>query len=366
MAAPRLEIDLNKIHYNAQALVARLAKQGISIMGVTKAALGSIEIANTLLEAGIAELGDSRIENIKTMRLSASNPLIKKTSMTLVRSPMLSQLAQVVEYADISFNTEIAVIKKLSLEAQRQGCIHQVLLMVELGDLREGIMPEDLIDTVREVLGLPHILLKGIGANLACRSGVSPDAANMAKLSELADRIEATFNLKLDVVSGGNSANLQWALNDKEAKIGRINNLRLGEAILLGCETLQRQPLKGLYTDAITLIAEVIESKVKPSKPTGTIAQAAFGEVQPSIDRGKVKQIILAIGRQDIDPDGLQAPTGIEILNASSDHLVAESTKDDLVIGQEITFQINYSALLCAMTSPFVSKHFIKPLWVRH
>lgn len=231
--------------------------------------------------------------------------------------------------------------------------------MVELGDLREGIMPEDLIDTVREVLGLPHILLKGIGANLACSSGVSPDAANMAKLSELAECIEATFNLKLDVVSGGNSANLQWALNDKEAKIGRINNLRLGEAILLGCETLQRQPLKGLYTDAITLIAEVIESKVKPSKPTGTIAQAAFGEVQPSIDRGKVRQIILAIGRQDIDPDGLQAPAGIEILNASSDHLVAESTKSDLVIGQEITFQINYSALLCAMTSPFVSKHFI-------
>lgn len=121
MAAPRLEIDLNKIHYNAQALVARLAKQSISIMGVTKAALGSIEIANTLLEAGIAELGDSRIENIKTMRLCAGNSLINKTSMTLVRSPMLSQLAQVVEYADISFNTEIAVIKNYHLKLRNRG-----------------------------------------------------------------------------------------------------------------------------------------------------------------------------------------------------------------------------------------------------
>ena len=118
------------------------------------------------------------------------------------------------------------------------------------------------------------------------------------------------------------------------------------------------QPLEGLYTDAITLIAEVIESKVKPSQPTGDIAQTAFGDTQSVIDRGNVRQAILAIGRQDIDPCGLQAPAGIEILGTSSDHLVVESTKDDLFVGQQITFQIDYSALLRAMTSPFVSKHF--------
>lgn len=212
MAAPRLEIDLEKIHHNAYELVTRLNKQGISVTGVTKATLGSTEITNALLQAGVSSLCDSRIENIKAIRLTADAILMKQVPMILIRSPMLSQIEQVVKYADASCNTEIDVIKKLSIEAQKKGCTHQVLLMVELGDLREGIMPEDLIDTVREVINLPHILLKGIGTNLACRSGVAPDTANMDKLATLAEGIEKTFNLQLDIISGGEFSQLTVGL----------------------------------------------------------------------------------------------------------------------------------------------------------
>jgi len=358
MASPRLEIDLDKIYHNAYELVMRLAKNNISVTGVTKAALGSVEIADTLLRAGVNGLGDSRIGNIKAMRLADKDALTKDAMMMLIRSPMLSEVKQVVMYADISCNTEIEVIRKLSLEACKQGRTHQILLMVELGDLREGIMPEDLIDTVREVLSLPNILFKGIGTNLACRSGVSPDATNMAELSMLADNIEMAFGLTIDTVSGGNSANLQWALSGHVGHAGRINNLRLGEAILLGCETLHRRPINGLYTNAIILVTEVIESKLKPSQSSGDIAETAFGEAKTIIDRGVVRQAILAIGRQDIDPCGLKAPAGIEMLDASSDHLIVESADNNLCVGEEMIFQINYSALLRAMTSPFVSKYF--------
>jgi predicted amino acid racemase len=197
-------------------------------------------------------------------------------------------------------------------------------------------------------------MLVGIGTNLACRSGVSPDAKNMAELSALADAIEATFGINLNIVSGGNSGNLLWALSG--ADTGRINNLRLGESLLLGRETLHRQAIEGLHTDAITLIAEVIESKVKPSQPWGEIAQSAFGEMPLAADRGDISQTILAIGRQDTDPDGLHPPAGIEILGASSDHLIVDSGRDHLPIGSEITFQLNYSALVRTMTSPFVTK----------
>ena len=349
MSAPRLEIDLRKIHHNARTLVERLGKRGISVTGITKATLGSAEIAATLLDAGVKRLGDSRIENIEAMRSALS-----AAEMTLIRSPMLSQAKRVVMSADVSCNTEIEVIKKLSLEAQKAGRTHGVILMVELGDLREGIMPEDVTDTVRETLSLPNIDFKGIGTNLACRSGVSPDSRNMTMLSELANSIEATLGLSIDIVSGGNSANLEWALSG--AEIGRINDLRLGEAILLGCETLHRQPIDGLHTDAITLCAEVIEAKVKPSKPSGIIAQTAFGEAPPVTDRGLVTQSILAVGQQDIDPSGLQAPTGINVLGASSDHLILESDELKLSVGTEVTFQLNYSALVRAMTSPFIGK----------
>jgi predicted amino acid racemase len=64
MPAPRLEIDLGKIYHNACTLVERLASRGISVTGVTKATLGSPEIAATLLQAGVGALGDSRIENL--------------------------------------------------------------------------------------------------------------------------------------------------------------------------------------------------------------------------------------------------------------------------------------------------------------
>jgi len=349
MPTPRLEIDLEKIHHNAGILVKRLAKRGISVTGVTKATLGSVEIADALLRAGVSALGDSRIENIEAMRL-AKVP----AEMTLIRSPMLSQVERVIMYADVSLNSEIEVIRQLSRAAQKVHRTHGIILMVELGDLREGIMPDDLIETVGETLSLPNIVLKGIGTNLACRCGVSPDASNMAELSALADLIETTFDLKLEIISGGNSANLEWALSGAET--GRINDLRLGEAILLGCETLHRQPIKDLFTDAVTLVAEVIETKVKPSQPSGTIAQTAFGEASPVTDRGLVSQSILAIGRQDIDPHGLLAPDGIEIMGASSDHLILVSDNCDLSVGSEVAFQLNYSALVRAMTSPFVTK----------
>jgi predicted amino acid racemase len=349
LTAPRLKIDLGKIHHNAVTLVHRLSVRGISVTGVTKAALGSPALAKTLLRAGVNAIGDSRIKNLQRMRCSEV-----RASMVLLRSPMCSQVKEVVAYADVSYNTELEVIRRLSSAAKEAGRMHGVVLMVELGDLREGIMPDDLLMTARETLRFPNISLRGIGTNLACRSGVIPDAGNMAELSALAGSVESSLGRTLDIVSGGNSANLNWALGD--SKVGRINNLRLGESILLGCEPLYRKPIEGLSTDAFTLFAEVIESKAKPSSPRGEMAQTAFGKKPHEADRGEIRQTIVALGRQDTDPDGLLPPQGHRILGASSDHLILDSGQTMYAPGEEISFQLNYSALMRSMTSPFVAK----------
>jgi len=346
---PRLAIDLGKIEHNAHTLVTRLARSGISVMGVTKAVLGDPEIASAFFRTGVSGLGDSRIENIETMRRAGI-----RSEITLIRTPMLSQIDRVVRHADMSFNTELDVISALSSAAQKSNKTHGVVLMIELGDLREGIMPGDMLKTVEALRRLPNIVFKGIGANLACLSGISPSVANMTELSELANSIDAKFGPITDIVSGGNSANIEWALSG--ADTGRINNLRLGEAILFGREALHRQPIDGLHQDAITLIAEVIETKIKPSLPWGNVAQNAFGEINHSSDRGPTSRAIVAIGRQDIDPTGISPPPGFEILGASSDHLVLDVSSGHVCVGDEIPFQINYSAFLRAMTSPFVAK----------
>lgn len=350
MTAPRLEIDLDRIHHNARTLVERLAARGIAVTAVTKATLGSPEVARVLVAAGVSAIGDSRIENIERMRRAGID-----ARMVLIRSPMLSQAGRVVASADASLNTELVVVERLSAAAGAQGKVHGIVLMVELGDLREGILPVDLDDVVDTTLRLPHVALQGIGTNLACQSGVAPDDRNMAELSALAAAVEAKFGVHLSIVSGGNSANLDWATGCDD--VGRINDLRLGESVLLGREPLHRRPIEGLDTTAFTLVAEVIEAKMKPTRAWGEIGQTAFGVRPPASDQGDTARTIVALGRQDVDPAGLDGP-GVEVLGASSDHLVLDTGSSLPAIGSELRFQPNYSALLAAMTSPFVTKVF--------
>ena len=348
MSAPRLEIRLDRIEQNARVLVARLGARGIGVTGVTKATLGSPEVAAALLRAGVSGLGDSRVENLAGLGPGAHR--------TLLRSPMCSQAEEVVEHAEASCNTELDVLAALSAAAVARGRTHGVLLMVELGDLREGILPRDLEGVARRARGLPNLVVRGIGTNLACQSGAAPGEANMAELSALAAGVESALGARIDIVSGGNSANLDWAAATPD--VGRVNDLRLGESILLGREPMHRRPVPGLHLDAFTLIGEVIESKDKPSRAWGEINQTAFGATPAAPDRGTRGRAIVALGRQDADPEGLTPPTGLEIAGASSDHLVLDAGDARPAVGEEIGFGVNYSALLAAMTSPFVARSY--------
>lgn len=365
MTAPRIEIHLDRIQHNATILVDRLRGLGISVTGVTKATSGSPEVAAVLVAAGVTSIGESRIENVERLRRSGLS-----SHVTLIRSPMLSQVGRVVANADVSMNTEPTVIDALSGAAVAQERRHGVILMVELGDLREGILPADLAAVARRTVTLPGLELVGIGTNLACLSGVVPDSANMSRLSSLADALTLDLGRELAVVSGGNSANLDWAHGS--AGVGRIDDLRLGESILLGREPLRRDPIDGLRLDAFTLVGEVIEAKAKDRRPTGTVAQAAFGSAPDSgpnagpdaaggTGPGTGTRVIVALGHQDVDPDGLTAPSGMTILGAGSDHLVLDSGTHTPPAGSELRFQVDYRALLRAMTSPFVDQVLVGP-----
>ena len=349
MLTPRIEIDLDKIAHNAKNLRELYGSKGIQVIGVTKAVCGNPNIANVLVKSGINILADSRIENIRRMRNAGV-----EAQFLLLRTPSLSQAEAVVKYADMSLNTEPAVIKRLSKYAIDCDRIHKIVLMVELGDLREGVMRSALDSTVQQVLELENIELIGIGTNLACFGGVKPDEEKMRCLSSITRDVEERFRLNLEFVSGGNSANYDWFTSTQD--VGRINNLRLGESIYLGCETLNRKPISGLYTDAFSLVTEVIESKTKPSVPYGAVGQDAFGNVPAFQDRGHIRRVILGIGLQDVLTSGLTPRMDVEIIGASSDHIVLDAKDIDLNVGDELEFGLNYGALLAAMTSPYVNK----------
>lgn len=347
---PRIEISLSQIRENTKKLSELYMQKGISLMGVTKAVLGEPSIAKAMIQGGVKFIADSRIENIQKMKSAGIS-----TQFVLLRTP-LSQAESIVKNADISLNTEIETLKKLSYHAKGQNKIHQVIIMVELGDLREGILPCDLPQLVRKTLSLPHIKIIGIGCNLACYGGIKPDDKNMRELSELVDLLEKEFHFDLEIISGGNSANFEWFKSSQD--VGRVNNLRLGESILLGCETVGRKVIPGLHTGAFQLIAEVIESKRKASVPLGEICQDAFGNVPGFLDRGDHQRVIIALGRQDVQVSNLKSNNKLKMIGSSSDHMILDGENHNLEVGDEIRFSLDYSGLLATMTSPFVIKQF--------
>jgi predicted amino acid racemase len=347
MPTPRIEIDLGKIAHNTRRLIELYGSKGIRIGAVTKAVCGNPAIAAVLVDAGIGILADSRIANIRKMRDAGI-----EARFLLLRTPFLSQAEDVVRYADLSLNSDLSVIRELSRFALMQRTKHRIILMVELGDLREGLMPADVPVAVEAILELDGIELAGIGANLACFGGIKPDMAKMGQLSLIATELEAQFGLSLPFVSGGNSANYEWFMSNKD--VGRINNLRLGESILLGCETLHRNPIPGLFTDAFTLIAEVIEATIKPSLPYGEVCQDVSGKVPEFRDLGPMRRAILGVGLQDVLVAGLTPRAEIEVLGASSDHIIMNTGNIAYIAGDEVAFDLNYGALLSAMTSPYV------------
>jgi len=351
IVTPRIEIDLGKIAHNAKTLNKLYGSKGISITGVTKVVCGDPKIADVLVKSGISILADSRIDNIRKMRKAGI-----QAQFLLQRTPIPSQTELVVRYADVSLNTELSVIKGLSRSAVKQGITHKIILMVELGDLREGLLPSDLENTVKEIIVLKGIEFVGVGTNLACFGGIEPDEEKMEYLSTIVKNIEEKFGLTLEFVSGGNSANYSWFISTKD--IGKINNLRLGESIFLGCETLYRKHIPNLFTDAFTLITEVIESKIKPSVPYGNIHQDAFGNTPKFQDRGQIKRAILGVGLQDVLVSGLTPMLDIDILGASSDHIIVDAKQIELNVGNGVSFNLNYGALLSSMTSPYVIKKY--------
>jgi predicted amino acid racemase len=349
---PRIEIELDKLIYNARKLTALYGSKGIRVTAVIKGACGSHRITRALFNSGIHSFGDSHIANIQKMREGGL-----EAQFILIRSPMPSEVERVVEFADISLNSEISVIRLLADHATQRGKIHRIILMIELGDLREGILPSDVESVVKETIGMPGVKLAGVGTNLACFGGVRPTEANMRELSAIAGNLQDKYGIKFEVVSGGNSANYQWFVSTPD--VGLVNHLRIGEAMLLGCDTLTRERIPGLYTDAFTLVAEVIELKTKPSRPYGEIAQDAFGHVPLFEDKGNMRRAILAIGRQDVDISAIKPRIKVNILGASSDHLILEVKGQDLEVGAEVRFDVGYSALLRAMMSPYVEKVYL-------
>ncbi len=355
MHKARVIIDLDKITHNSRIMVSQCARAGMLVVGVVKAVCGSPQVARAMLAGGVEWLADSRVENLDGLRQAGiEQPLM------LLRIPHLGEVEQVVRAADISLNSELITIRTLGQAAVRQNGVHQIILMVDVGDLREGVMPSDVIPVVREILGVPGIKLVGLGTNIGCYGGLVATEENTTTITSLATTIREKLGVDLPYMSGGNTRTS--VLLDEGRMPSGHHHLRLGESILLGNYTLPERVIADCYQDAFILQAPIVELKVKPSRPQGIIAQDAFGQIPVFQDKGPRQRAITAVGRQDLGAGWLEPmDRGVDLLGASSDHLIVDvsDAERDLAIGSVLSFRLDYGSLVGLMTSPYVEKLYL-------
>jgi len=353
MSYPRLEVSLGKIRHNTRKIIELCSAYGIQAVGVPKVSCGSIEITQAMVDGGVSIIADSRLENLREFKE------IKAEKM-LLRLPMISRVGEVIEYADMSLNSELRTIKCLSDEAMKRSKIHRIILMIDVGDLREGIFEEDeVINSVESILKYKGVKLIGLGTNLSCFGGIIPNIENLNKLITLKEKIETKFNIPIDIMSGGNSSSFHLIQNGQIP--AGINQLRIGTSILLGIVEITNTRIKDTYCDAFKLTVEIIEIKDKPSKPIGEIGIDAFGNKPSFEDIGIRKRAICAVGKQEIDVDWMiPIDSDIKILGGSSDHLILDITNCSQLyeVGGKVSFILNYVAILKAMTSKYVAKYY--------
>jgi len=347
---PVLTIDLDVIEANVRALVDECAAHGLRVTGVTKAVGGQPDVAEAMVRGGVTAIGDSRLEHLaKLQRRQLGVPLV------LLRVPERSRAEDVVAVVDVSLNSDLTVLAALSDAAVRRRVVHEVVVMVDLGDLREGVMAHDVLSFVAAASMLPGVRVVGVGTNHACFGGVIPTALNIGRLAALAGEVERVLGHRLRIVSGGNSSALRLIASGQMPP--RVNEVRLGEAILLGRETVERQPWPGLRQDAVRLTAEVIELRRKPTVSKGPRGLDALGNRPSFTDRGMVDHALVDLGAVDVEVSALQpVDPGIEILGATSDYMVLDVTAAHgaLRVGDTIAFAPGYAALATAATSPYV------------
>ena len=347
---PRIVIDRDKLRNNCTQIVKHCEARGIAVAGVIKGAGGLPEIARLYRSCGAAQLATSRLEQMELWRREGiPGPYM------LLRVPGLSELPEVARLADYSLQSDATTLDALNSVCAEQGVTHRVIVMADLGDLREGFWDKtEMVEVCCHVeQGLDHLHLAGVGVNLGCYGAVKPTPENMEQLVDIARAVEARIGRQLEIVSGG--ATSSYTLVHWGTMPQGINHLRIGETALLA-KDLQVDwgisDMDYLLRGTMRLEAEIVELRKKPTHPVGETVIDAFGNRPTFVDRGMRLRALAAFGRADVGQVEtlLCREPGMTVIGGSSDHCIldVEDCPRALRVGDVVSFDLSYSHMLYA------------------
>lgn len=353
-----ITLDSKKLKENYTYLENLFKKKDIQWAVVTKLLCGNKDYLSEVLKLNVKQLCDSRVTNLKIIK--SIRPDIETI---YIKPPAKRAIKGVVKYADISMNTQIRTIKMLSEEAQRQQKIHKIIVMIELGELREGVMREDFIRFYEEIFNSLNIEVVGIGANLSCLYGIRPSHDKLIQLSLYEQLIEAKFDKQIQYVSGGSSVTIPLIFQGLLP--AGINHFRVGETLFFGTDVYHDSVITDMHNNVFRLYAEIIEINEKPLIPTGKTGTNLEGKTFEFDEtlRGKTGcRAILDIGLLDVEGEHIKpVDESIEIVGMSSDMIVmdmGENTKN-YKVGDVIEFKPDYMGVLKILNSRYVDKKII-------
>ena len=343
---PQLTLDLDAIGSATHTLAERLSARGIELVGVTKAVDGEPAVGRAMLEAGCAGLADSRLPALGRLAAHALGPLI------LLRAPQPHEVATAARVADRVLLCDPATAADLGRHAP--GPPVELLLTVDLGDRREGVLPGQAGEAAGRLAGLPGTVLAGISVNFACLSGQLPSVELFRAAEDVLAAIAGSVALDAPLLSLGGSCCLQH-LAAFEPRFR--TEIRSGGGPLYGYDFVSGAAIEGLERFDPVLSATVLESFFKPPAPPGAGGFDAFGHVpDTALPQEPAWHTLVALGRRDCEPAGLRPLLdGAWIAGMTSDVGVL-ITPRELRPGETVEFAVDYDALVRAVTSPYVSQ----------
>ncbi|MDP8233102.1 MAG: alanine racemase [Candidatus Zophobacter franzmannii] len=353
-----LSMDKEKLKHNFEHLNQIFSQNDIQWAIVSKVLCGNHDFLKQLIEIGTNQICDSRLTNLEMIK--QINP---KVETIYIKPPSLLDIEDIVKYADITINTELETIEALSIEAKRQKVKHKVIIMIEMGELREGVVREEFIDFYKHVFELDSIDVVGIGANFSCLYGVLPNPDKLIQLCLYEQLIEAKFDRQIPFVSGGSSVVIPLIFNKTLPK--GINHFRVGETLFFGQDIYNNRAMKNMHKDIFTLHAEIIELAEKPMVPDGEMGTNVEGKsfTFENDDLGKKSyRAILNLGLLDVNEKHIWSnDEKIEFVGASSDMTVIDIGDNDneYNVGDLLEFNMDYMGLLRLMNSKYIDKRVI-------
>jgi predicted amino acid racemase len=348
-------LNTKKLKGNYDYLDHLFRESGIEWSIVAKVLCGNKRYLEQVLKLGVNQICDSRVSNLKTIK--SINPNVETV---YIKPPPKRSINAVVRFADVSFNTEFETIKLLSEAAVKAGKIHKIVIMIELGELREGVLREEFIDFYAKVFKLPNIEVAGIGTNLTCMYGVLPNHDKLIQLSLYTQLVEAKFDKRIPYISGGASVTIP--LIERGLLPKAINHFRVGETLFLGTDVYHNTVFEHMHNDVFKLYAEVIELNEKPLMPSGEMGYNLNGEqisFDDNLSGGSSQRAIVDVGLLDIESNHLTpVADDMEIAGASSDMIVMDLGENNrrIKVGDLIEFKMDYMGLLRIMNSNYVDK----------